>query len=275
MVSIGVFGMAIANILSLNTGVSSNGSVCVFQGILLQFFETMELAWVCLIAIHLYITIVFRKKIDRKIEIYFNIAGWSVPILFTILPGTTHSFGRAGVWCWIAGDSAGIIWRFLVFYVPLWCFWLVTCVVFALIGRELVKVGKGFKEEERGEVAKKKERRAFVKLSAYPIAWVIIWIIPTINRITNAYGEQIFSLELLHALMAPSFGVITGIVYGLGPAFRDYKYYWENSAIRKSFSSKSQSVPEGSLPEPGSESSTAEPSVTEPAISEASQTKDV
>jgi len=242
-ISIGIVGTSISDIMSLYTGISIDDGVCYAQGLLLQLFETSVLTWTCLISIHLYITIVQRSLELKKWEIISLICGISVPILLTILPMTTDNFGRAGVWCWISDDRFGREWRFIAFFIPLWIFWIIICIIFILIIRKLWKRNQGFKTEDRSQKQLKAEMRIFVKLSSYPIVWAFVWIIPTVDRIFNEFNEEIFGLVFLHGLMAPLFGVITGIVYGFGPAWSDIKYYYKHHSIRGS-TVKSEILPE-------------------------------
>lgn len=81
--------------------------------------------WTTAIAATLYMTVMWRKRIEDTWLTWAKFSAWcfGVPLLLTIIPGAAGAFGAAGSECWIKESKWG--WRFGVFYVPLW-----LCVAF-------------------------------------------------------------------------------------------------------------------------------------------------
>ena len=50
----------------------------------------------------------------------FHLYNWGVPLVLTLLPAATLSYGNTGGWCWIKNTRAGGFWRFFQLYLPLW-----------------------------------------------------------------------------------------------------------------------------------------------------------
>ena len=56
-----------------------------------------------MIAIHLYVLIVVckagpREYLVKKLEIAYHIISWLLPVLFSVLPLTSNSYGNTGAW---------------------------------------------------------------------------------------------------------------------------------------------------------------------------------
>eukprot|EP01083_Nonionella_stella_P299053 1014795_1 len=112
------------HVISFCMGAPLNHGVCILQGITMQFGSVSSIGWVLAVSwtIHHLMT---AKRITRgglKRKLYFmHIIIWSVTILFTVLPLFTDTYGASGGWCWFANDKAiDTVWRYLLFYVPLW-----------------------------------------------------------------------------------------------------------------------------------------------------------
>eukprot|EP01083_Nonionella_stella_P071338 191549_1 len=110
--------------ISFCMGAPSTHDVCILQGIVMQFGSVSSIGWV--VAVSWTINhLMTAKQITRgglKRKLYLmHIIIWSTSILFTILPLFTDTYGTAGGWCWFANAQIiDTVWRYLVFYVPLW-----------------------------------------------------------------------------------------------------------------------------------------------------------
>lgn len=50
----------------------------------------------------------------------YHVLNWGLPLVLTLLPLTTKSYGDVGGWCWIQNDTnAAKAWRFVQFYIIL------------------------------------------------------------------------------------------------------------------------------------------------------------
>ena len=100
---------------------SADTGLCTLQGLVQQFGELSSIAWSTLIAYTLYSTVKRRIAYTFKHFPYYVLVGFIVPLLFALLPLTTQSYTNTGAWCWVdAGSVAGQLWRWLIFYGPLW-----------------------------------------------------------------------------------------------------------------------------------------------------------
>jgi len=52
------------------------------------------------------------------------------------------------------------------------------------------------------------------KLIFYPLAFLVVIIFPTINRLNNTFGtDEIFWLYVMHVLMRPGVGLFNAVIY--------------------------------------------------------------
>ena len=99
---------------------TSGTGLCTFQGLLQQFAELSSILWSTIIAWTLYTAVVHRRDTSKMLH-KFVVVGFGVPFLLALFPLTTTSYDNTGAWCWItADDVAGQLWRWLIFYGPLW-----------------------------------------------------------------------------------------------------------------------------------------------------------
>jgi len=63
----------------------------------------------------------------------YHVLTWSVTIVSCIPAIATDDYGPAGSWCWIKGNYYGDIWRFVTFYIPLYCYLAFNLLVFCVI----------------------------------------------------------------------------------------------------------------------------------------------
>eukprot|EP01094_Clydonella_sp_ATCC50884_P014655 TRINITY_DN2512_c0_g2_i1.p1 TRINITY_DN2512_c0_g2~~TRINITY_DN2512_c0_g2_i1.p1 ORF type:complete len:357 (+),score=109.86 TRINITY_DN2512_c0_g2_i1:150-1073(+) len=191
--------------------------ICWIQGMVMQFSQMSTFLWTCTIATNLFVVVVlkFDKKEVLALEKWYHIMVWTSAFVFWLVPLLTLNYGSAGLWCWITDRAWGAWWRFLCFYFPLYIF--IVWIIFAYFAISF-KIWYTF----RGTAAAKKSKdfKIIRRLALYPIAFVIIWIFPIINRAQNWIDPQnpIFILYLLHAIFAPLQGFVNAVIYGLDKA---------------------------------------------------------
>jgi len=103
---------------------TSSTTLCTFQGFLQTFFELSSLLWVTLIAWTLWRKVVLQRD-SRQDLVKYSVFSFGISLIAAILPLTTSSYGSAGGWCWITSTgnnvfNKGNLWRFCLFYFPLW-----------------------------------------------------------------------------------------------------------------------------------------------------------
>eukprot|EP01130_Rhizamoeba_saxonica_P009668 TRINITY_DN3941_c0_g1_i2.p1 TRINITY_DN3941_c0_g1~~TRINITY_DN3941_c0_g1_i2.p1 ORF type:complete len:243 (-),score=32.25 TRINITY_DN3941_c0_g1_i2:590-1318(-) len=194
---------------------------CIAQGLFLQYFQIATFCWITIIAFDLWMIVVRKRTRTSFLEKFYHIGAWVTALLFALFPLVTSSYGLSGIWCWIVNtDTASSVWRFLVFYIPLYLMILVVIVLYVMI---IYNVIKYFKKSDTDDKSKKRVRRQLNRLKLYPIIFLLLYIFPIINRIYDwsSDGDQSFFLFLMQALTAPLLGFANGIVYvGLDPEMR-------------------------------------------------------
>jgi len=86
----------------------------------MNFFDLATVGFTLNIAWSLYLAVVLQTRTPSPTKTYAGI--WGGALVLTSLPLITHSYGQSGPWCWIRSDApVDVAWRFVSFYVPLWC----------------------------------------------------------------------------------------------------------------------------------------------------------
>eukprot|EP01128_Nolandella_sp_AFSM9_P005890 TRINITY_DN293_c0_g1_i1.p2 TRINITY_DN293_c0_g1~~TRINITY_DN293_c0_g1_i1.p2 ORF type:complete len:341 (+),score=49.81 TRINITY_DN293_c0_g1_i1:58-1080(+) len=183
--------------------------MCRFQGALTQFSQLSMFAWTFIISLDLYLHVVKGVSVSRSHELIYHSFSWGFSLLFTILPLSTDAYGPTGVWCWIRSDERGQVWRWIVFYLPLYGVIMGTIFLYSLVIRTV-----------RTRVQSKAES-IIPRLNFYPLVLLILlvlYVFPTIVRINDgSTGDwtDSFFLWILHALTAPLLGVTSAFIYGV------------------------------------------------------------
>jgi hypothetical protein len=86
----------------------------------MNFFDLTTVGWTLNIAWSLYLAVVLQTRTPSPTKTHAVV--WGGALGLAVLPLTTQSYGQSGPWCWIDGDApVDQAWRFVSFYVPLWC----------------------------------------------------------------------------------------------------------------------------------------------------------
>lgn len=178
-------------------------------------------AGVLCMAITSYDTVV-RGRNSRRLAPFFHLLSWGLPLVLTVAPVFTHSYGLAGAWCWIKNATVwDDVWRFAQFYVPVWSIEIVVIVLYALVLHHIRTVML----HVRGDPGASKTRHGSaveLRLGLYCVGLLFSYVFPTVNRIQNwvAPESPVFALYMLHVLTAASAGVWNAVVYGSDPRIR-------------------------------------------------------
>lgn len=196
---------------------SSSVVLCGVAGGFLQFSNWLVYVSISNIAFNLSWTILLMKQTPKYIDLYYVSVNLFLPLLFTIIPTTTLSFGNAGNWCWIVDDNLGHLLRFFTLYIPLY---IILAGLFVLYIILFVKLFFIVKQEKQKEPSKGKKFEANLKkdiagLILQPLAFFLISIFPLISRVHNLVQKEspIFVIILLHAGSTPMLGILTAIVF--------------------------------------------------------------
>ncbi|CAG9334517.1 unnamed protein product [Blepharisma stoltei] len=211
-----VFHMSIVDLfhsISLLPGYEISEWLCIFQGSLLQYTSFGGAVWSVIIAYSLFDTVVLHNtKIQAK-ESKFLIIGYIFPVLVTIPPFVTKSYGSAEGWCWISisNDHFTIdtIWRFVLFYIPLWLMFIYNIVTYFVVINNIIKE---FKNLDNSDMKTALVRR----LRMYPFVLIFSYLFSTIKRIYDFINpeEEFFPLIICAGAMLSLVGFLNGFVYG-------------------------------------------------------------
>ena len=169
--SISDMGMGVSYFLG---NPSSGDPRCYAQAMVMNFFELASVLWTVVIAYTLY-RLIINQKTSVHLMGRFHVFAFGIPLVGTLLPLFTSSYGNTGAWCWIttpedaAADQVkgvdwldkGTMWLVLVFYLPLWLAIIYNSFVYVVVTNSLQVSGSEGKrgEERRGAERRGEERR--------------------------------------------------------------------------------------------------------------------
>lgn len=149
------FSIAVANVfacLAYSWGrhpieAGRNSAWCQTQGFFINWFVMTDPLLVTIMAFNVLLTVRTKRNAQelKKIDfcgICFAFSAPFVPALVFLLwrPNGKTVYGDATMWCWIAKESQ--ILRLVAFYVPIWVMILISLILFALSGKQILLVRK-------------------------------------------------------------------------------------------------------------------------------------
>ncbi|XP_033760587.1 cyclic AMP receptor-like protein A [Pecten maximus] len=196
-------------------GVYPLGSACVFKGFWVTYFHWAVLLWDVHITCNLYRNVVKMESLE-KFEKIFCLNCWGIPLVIAIVPLAAGRYGPAGAWCWIV-DEWDLV-RLFMWYIPLFLgiFFMITVYLFIVI--TLNRKASTWHGTYDPDVEQKKARMRndITALRFYPLVFLLINIIPLINRIQNVTqeGKPVFGLILGQCITAPLQGALNAMIFG-------------------------------------------------------------
>lgn len=159
--------------VAMSLGPSKDGSAaCWFQGLSSNFNFISAVFWATVISYQVYL-VVLHGTILKDLTLIHYIC-WGIPLLMTILPLSTDTYGTYDNdnWCFIKKESNSkhpwteLFWAIMSFYI--WV-WLAIIFNFFMIGSISWKL---YKMREIPDII----WDSFIKLSLYPVVISICWI---------------------------------------------------------------------------------------------------
>lgn len=217
-----------------------NDGLCQFQAWGTSFFETSSILWSLLIAFTLHMAFLLEKdsfssnKIGSQMWKY-HLVGWGYPLVMSILPFTTKSFGSSGAWCWVtvkdSTDHIGIFWRYMQFYGVLWLVMGYACFVYIRVLLKIKRMGSTNADESKAN------RKLMRRIMYYPAVLILCWWAGSVNRIVELICCQSFGLTVCQLLFSGLFGFFNSLVYGMTPVV---KAHLKNLFFRERMSALSE-----------------------------------
>lgn len=189
-------------------------SMCMLQAVAISLFGLSTVLWTMAIALTMYLVVLSKC---RNVEIHEGLMVlicYGVPIVVSLLPFFSGSYGSSLEWCGLQNNRNGAIWQVIIFYGPLWtafavntyCYWEIRQYLGQVLN-ELV----GITDEER-----KEKLRVVNRLKWYPWVLLVCWLGGTVDCIHDYIRPEqpVFVLSLLHYTCASLQGVGNALVYG-------------------------------------------------------------
>ena len=167
-------------------------------------------AWVTL---HLFCYATCYRNM-RKLECLYIVTSLIVPIIISIIPFTTGSYGRLESWCWIMNARngcpffVGIIEQFLLWYVPAFIL-LSTESVFMIV---MIAILGCRVYQKKISSSTGKALKQMLPLTAYPITFFVLIILPFTTRVYGTTQRPPnYGLLVATAFCVPAYSLATGI----------------------------------------------------------------
>jgi len=191
--------------------------LCTLQGMTQQFFELASVLWTVVIGLTLWSSVVRQVKMENRAAMHGF--AWGTSFIIMLLPLSTDSYGPAGSWCWIKDKMPGTVWRYIVFYVPLWLAFAWNTYSYTVVTKAI----KNFATMSKSGDQQRKLQKLATQLRWYPMILVAAWTIPTISRIYNslAPGKPLYWLTIMHCLSRGLQGILNAVAYGLTPSVKE------------------------------------------------------
>ncbi|OMJ89052.1 hypothetical protein SteCoe_8876 [Stentor coeruleus] len=214
--------MTIADLLhsiSLIIPPTSN-TLCLIQGILLQFTSASSVLWSAIMAFSIFNASIRNDNNVEGKENIFLVVGYIFPLILTILPVITDSYGYSQGWCWIKPADHGVIWRLVCFYAVLFFVIIFNLSVYGFVYGKIRQEILNIPDEE----AQKVNRDLLTRLKFYPIILIFCYTTVTIMRMCEMFNSNIniFWFTLASGLSVSLLGLLNSIAYGLSKDVREH-----------------------------------------------------
>jgi len=206
-----VFFMALCDFFhafgSVFGGIFADGdhpAACRFQAFMIQFGSLASILWVTVISYCIKEVVINRNAYVEENMQSYHLFVWITSVILSSLPFTTGSYGPASGWCWIEKEDVGVMWRFVVFYIPLWFAGLWILWIYYRTIRQL----------------ENSMQTVLNRMKFYPLVLLITYFFATVNRVSQIFSDPIFLLACLHYFFSTLSGLFNCFVYGWTPTVR-------------------------------------------------------
>ncbi|KAK2038943.1 hypothetical protein LZ31DRAFT_607624 [Colletotrichum somersetense] len=225
-------------------GAPRNVGFCSFNGFVTQVFVIQTDYWVLTIAVCTYFILAGHKTQSTWVQNHELII-WALPWIFSLLWASVGlgvvGYEDIGAWCWFTSDTV----RLLVNFVPRWVIIVIMFVMYAHLSFVLYKAhirlgsiqdpsplhpDSGLTTEEgswmtsihegtesRSAVSVRRLKRVARLMLLYPLAYAIIWSLPTAVRVYQATENRpaAFALQTVDKAAVVIQGFVDAVIYGV------------------------------------------------------------
>ncbi|KAK1999011.1 hypothetical protein LX36DRAFT_575136 [Colletotrichum falcatum] len=221
-----------------------NASFCSFNGFMTQVFVIQTDYWVLTIAVCTYFILAGHKTPSTWVQDHELII-WALPWFFSLLWATIGlgvvGYGDIGSWCWFTSDAV----RLLVNFIPRWVIIVIMFAMYAHLsfvlykahirlssiqdaspphpesgvttedGSRMTSIHEG--AEVRSTVSVRRLKRVARLMLLYPLAYAIIWSLPTAIRVYQATEDKpaAFALQTIDKTAIVIQGFVDAVIYGV------------------------------------------------------------
>ncbi|KAK4102532.1 hypothetical protein N658DRAFT_340609 [Parathielavia hyrcaniae] len=220
-------------------GAPEQAGFCSFNGYMTQVFVIQTDYWVFVIAVYTYFVLTDQKRCSNWIQTH-PIVPWVLPWILSVTWASIGlgitGYGDIGAWCWFTSDEV----RLFVNFVPRW---VIICIMFLMYARlyfllfkahrRLVSLddsssrnlsGSGSRQLDGsgsgGRAVAARHTRKLKRLARlmllYPLAYALLWSLPTSIRIyQSASGRPApWQLQTVDKACIVLQGFVDAIIYG-------------------------------------------------------------
>lgn len=140
--------------------------------------------------------IVHKTPMDDllKMEKYYHLFSWAIPLISGVVLLATKLYGKAGVFCYIS--FAHTQWQFMLLYSQVFAVLIYTCVVIVTISRLVGKHSlSSSSAANRSDTIG--EKVVFVKFIVYMVGYMTLWLLQIVYRIVLLADSSSLTFGLL------------------------------------------------------------------------------
>lgn len=197
---------------------------CKAQGYWLFYTDWMVLLSFTCITVDLFLNVFTQQRTERLHWVYLGVS-FLLPIGIACIPFIRHSYGLAGVWCWIRSKNDdcsefafGNMLQFAVWYIPVYVIIFVQFTMYIAVRykiRTQVRRWQGT-YDPRNERQKKLLKEEVRPLLWYPTIYFVTSIFPFVNRVEYTVTDHpLLSLYILHTISSPLPGALITLAYAM------------------------------------------------------------
>ena len=170
------------------TNLNVSTPLCKATAFFMIYFVWVKLMFTACVTAHLFFFAVFYRNL-KKLEPLYVLSSVLVPVVISVIPFTTGSYGRAGAYCWIQNwknncpqnvSDAGVAMQFTVWYGPAFFVLLGDLVAVVVMVTVLVRRALN-KSQQHKEVLTQ-----MLPLFAYPVTYILLLVVPIATRVYTA-----------------------------------------------------------------------------------------
>jgi len=215
------FIISIGSVVGLSYNEISSG-ICTFQGVLFSIFLNGSIFNTLLISIILFLMVIGKINLRWWVEVLLHTYPLPVIIVVSFIPFySSANYTDSGAWCWLSVDP---VWaRYVGVYVWTWIVMIMIIALYFTMGFYIRYLDKKaaisevkFSDLAQGKkVDQQKKNRITRDLFVYSMAFILLWIPNSINRIIQATGSSVYFLMVLECFCLPLQGFVDAVVFGV------------------------------------------------------------